>query len=209
MALVEVPVEIHAGALPSELSEVVATATRRIDAFVEARIRDPIPGFVPSDFEAVARVLLGVRKAWLAPGDLFLEWGSGFGVVALLASRLGFRAHGIEIQQDLVHASETLASELGADVSFHAGSFLPEGAEDRVPPMGEFAWLDTDAESAYEAMGLDPEDFDVIFAYPWPGEEEVVLELFDRYAARGALLVTYRGRDAVHVHRKVRERRLR
>ena len=207
MALVEVPIEPHTGELPPELADLVTTAARRIDAFVEARIRDPIPGFVPSDFDAVARALLAVRKGWLAPGDLFLEWGSGFGVVAILAARLGFRAQGIEIQEDLVRAAEAFAREVGEDVAFHTGSFLPEGSEDRVPPMGEFAWLDTDAESAYEAMGLDPDDFDVIFAYPWPGEEDVVLDLFDRHAARGALLVTYRGREAVQVHRKVRGRR--
>lgn len=69
--------------------------------------------------------------------------------------------------------------------------------------MGEFAWLDTDAPSAYDDLGVDVDDFDVLFAYPWPGEEDVVVDLFERYAAVGALLVTYQGVEAVHVRRKV------
>ncbi len=53
---------------------------------------------------------------------------------------------------------------------------------------GEFAWLTTDAPSAYDDLGLDVDEFDVIFAYPWPGEEDVVIDPFDRYAATDASL---------------------
>ena len=41
-------------------------------------------------------------------------------------------------------------------------------------------------------------------AYPWPGEEQVIFDLFTDYAAVGALLLTYHGQDGVRLARKVR-----
>jgi predicted O-methyltransferase YrrM len=204
--MVRVPLEVSPE-VPSEVQVFLAEATRRIDAFVQRRLDDPIPGFVPSDFGAVWGVLVAIRRGWHAPGDLFLEWGSGLGVVAALAAKAGFQAHGIEIEPDLVREARRLAADHGLAVTFHEGSLVPEGSEDLVPLAGEFAWLDTTHESAYEAMGLDIDDFDVIFAYPWPGEEEVVVDLFARHAASGALLVTYQGVEGVLVRRKTRRRR--
>lgn len=207
MAVTEVDVRLDAVEVPPEVDRLIARASARVDRFIDERLDDPIPGFVPSDFPAVYRTLTAIRQSWMAPGNAFLEWGSGLGIVAMLAAHLGFHAQGIEIEGPLVDEARVLADDLGLPVEFHHGSFVPEGGEDLVPPMGEFAWLDTDGESAYESMGLDVEDFDVIFAYPWPGEEDTLIDLFDRYAATGALLVTYQGRDDVHERRKVRKKR--
>ena len=55
---------------------------------------------------------------------------------------------------------------------------------------------------AYEQMEMDIDDFDVIFAYPWPGEQWVMARLFDRFAAVGALLVTYNDVEGIHLFRK-------
>ena len=35
-------------------------------------------------------------------------------------------------------------------------------------------------------LGLDPDDFDIVFAYPWPGEEQIIFDLFASHAATGA-----------------------
>ena len=51
-------------------------------------------------------------------------------------------------------------------------------------------------------MGFGPADFDVIFAFPWPDEEDVIPALFDRYAVRGAVLVTYHEGESFRVRRK-------
>jgi predicted O-methyltransferase YrrM len=155
----------------------------------------------------VWRVLEALGHRRLAPGPLFCEWGSGFGVVAMLASIAGFDACGIEIEPDLVAEARSLARDLGIDADFLPGSFLPEGSEHLADRTEEFAWLRSDAASAYEDLGLDPEDFDVVFAYPWPGEEHVLLHLFDRTAADGALLVTYQGAEGVRIRRKRARRR--
>ena len=54
-----------------------------------------------------------------------------------------------------------------------------------------------------EPLGLAADDFDVVYAFPWPGEQDVFEALFDRSAAIGALLVTFHGVDGVVVQRKV------
>ena len=92
-----------------------------------------------------------------------------------------------------------------APVKFVAGSFIPHGAEDIIDLAipSDVCWLNTEADPAYTRMDLEPDDFDVIFAYPWPGEESVIQSLFEFTAATGALLATYSYLDGVRVMRKV------
>lgn len=193
--------------LPEEVGALLEEAQARLDLFVDGRHNDPIVGFVPSDFPSVYGVLEAISRRHLAPGRFFCEWGSGFGVVAMLAAMLDFDACGIEIEEDLVEAAEALAADSGLAVEFVQGSFIPPGGEDVADRTGDFAWLRTDGASGYDELGLDPCDFDVIFAYPWPGEEDAIFDLFERYAANGALLVTYQGVEAVRVMRKTSARR--
>jgi hypothetical protein len=134
--------------------------------------------------------LCRVEAAGLAPGSWFCEWGSGFGVVCCLATMLGFDAWGIEICDDLVDAARLLADDFGLPAEFALGSFIPED---------EDSTLD-----GYEEIGLGIDDFDLIFAYPWPSEEHSTAALFHRHARRGALLLTYHGGDEVRLRRKVR-----
>ncbi len=46
-------------------------------------------------------------------------------------------------------------------------------------------------------------EFDVVFAYPWPDEEELTAQLFEQFARPGALLVSYHNDEDVTVRRKV------
>jgi hypothetical protein len=141
--------------------------------------------------------------AGAAPGDLFCEWGSGFGVVACLAAMLGFESCGIEIEGELVDAARALADDFGLSVEFIRGSFIPEGSDVCPDPDDGFAWLTTHDGGTQEELGLVPADFDTVFAYPWPDEERVVGELFERHAAVGAVLLTYHGNDVLRVRRKM------
>ena len=68
----------------------------------------------------------------------------------------------------------------------------------------DVAWLSTSGPDGYEELHLEPDDFDVIFAYPWPGEEQVIFDLFADCAAVGALLLTYHGQEGVRLQRKVK-----
>ena len=116
---------------------------------------------------------------------------------------LDFDACGIEIDGDLVLAARQLAADFDLPVEFVHDSFIPRGGESFADTAGgEFAWLTPDGGGAYDELGLDPDDFDLIFAYPWPDEEDVIDRLFDRYAADGALLLTFHGSDDIRLQRK-------
>ncbi len=163
-----------------------------------------MPAFVPSDFELAYRALAAIQTANLATGRRFLEWGSGIGVVACLATRLGFDAIGIEIESPLVDLAERLAADHGLDSEFICGSFVPHGTNVTVGTADDFAWLSTTGPVAYDDLDLAPDDFDLIFAYPWPGEEQIIFDLFADHAATGALLLTYHGLEGVRLQRKRR-----
>lgn len=143
----------------------------------------------------------------VAPGTRFCEWGSGFGIVASLAAMLEFEAYGIEIETDLVSAARDLADDFDIPVVFVCDSFIPHGGEPHTDVPTSFGWLTTDAGRAEDEADLATDDFDVIFAYPWPDEESVIDDLFEQYAASGAVLVTYNGLEGFQVRRKTESRR--
>ena len=111
-----------------------------------------------------------------------------------------FDAVGIEVEAELIDAARRLAADFDIPAEFAHGSYLPRGCH----ASGEFAWLDTDAPDAHVELGLDPDDFSVIFAYPWPDEERLTERLFARYGGVGAVLVSYHASDEMRLRRKRR-----
>jgi len=201
MALVDIDLAVNGAALPADVSAFLREAERRIERFQ----RDcRVPAFVPSDHAGAYRVLRALAESGAAPGSLFCEWGSGFGVVACLAALLDFDAHGIEIEADLVEAARALAGDFDLPVEMVCGSFIPAGSEVRLSGEAAFSWLTTSAGRTDDETGLGPADFDVIFAFPWPDEEQVIATLFDRHASPGTVLVTYHEVQAFRVRRKGR-----
>ena len=202
MPLVEIELDLSADPIPHDVVRLIADAQERIDALDEQRPA-AVPAFVPSDFELVYRAIAAIESARLAAGRRFVEWGSGIGVVACLAEGLGFDAVGIEIETGLVEIAETFADEHGLAAQFASGSFVPPGAEPQLDRLGGVTWLSSSGTNGYEELELEPDDFDVVFAYPWPGEEQVIFDLFADAAAVGALLLTYHGQEGVRLQRKV------
>jgi len=208
--LVDIEISINGSVLPDDVVAFLHEADLRVSQFVRnSPIR--VTGFVPSDFVTVYHALRAITEANLAPGTSLCEWGSGFGVVASLAAMLEFNAYGIEIERGFVDASRKLADDFGLPVEFVHGSYVPSGAEAYVEETyadnnAESFSLVTDAENAYDELGLDPDDFDVVFAYPWLGEECLIEGLFEKYAAEEALLLTYNQYNSVRLQRKVGER---
>ncbi|MBI2804979.1 MAG: class I SAM-dependent methyltransferase [Planctomycetes bacterium] len=201
--LTELDIVISSEPIPADVRAFLHEADRRIEEFQrDARS----PGFVPSDFPGAYRVLRAVAEMRMAPGSLFCEWGSGFGVIASLAAMLDFDAVGIEIDRDLVEAAQALADDYEVPVEFIHGSFLPAGCKVATSVKSGFAWLATDEAPAPTPRDLEPGDFDVIFAYPWPDEQNTTADVFQRYASPGAILVTYHGGDEFRVRRKVRKK---
>ncbi len=210
MPLADVELSIDESVFPDEISEFLREADWRINRYVQNKTAGS-SGFVPSDFVTVYHALRAIVAANLTSGNSFCEWGSGFGVVASLAAILEFKACGIEIERELVDASRGLADDFGLPVEFVHGSFIPSGAEACAEEAyadnnAEYSWLVTDADDAYDELGLDPDDFDVIFAYPWPGEEFLMTSLFEKYAAEESLLLMYDQFNSVRLLGKVGER---
>ncbi|MCR9232677.1 hypothetical protein [Gimesia chilikensis] len=209
MSLVDIEISDHGLSLPEEIDIFLREADLRVNQFLENSSRRTT-GFVPSDFKTVYHALQAIIDENLASGNLMCEWGSGFGVVASLASMLEFTACGIEVDQALVEASRRLADDFDLPVEFALGSFIPSGAEflaeeAYVDNNAAYSWLITDAEDGYDELQCSLEDFDVVFAYPWPGEDYLISNLFEKYAAEGALLLTYDYPETMRLRRKVSE----
>lgn len=199
MPLVDVRLELDAAEISGDVRRFLQEANGRIEAFQQ---ESRVPGFVSTDLERAYRVLRAVAQQRLMPGGLFCEWGCGFGAIACLAAMLDFDAVGIEIEAELVQAARQLADDFDVPAEFVNASFLPPGSAVQVELGLGFAWLKAE-EARPGDVGFDPDDFDIIFAYPWPDEEDVAAALFERYGRPGALLVTYHGGDMFRLRRKV------
>ncbi|WP_278470695.1 hypothetical protein [Gimesia maris] len=209
MSLEEIEISNNDSFMPAEIVAFLHEADERVSQFLQASPRRAT-GFVPSDFKTVFHALQTITDTNLASGTSFCEWGSGFGIVTLLASMLEFAACGIEIEQELVDESRRMADDFGLPGEFVQGSFIPPGAESCVDEAyaennAEYSWLITDADDGYDELQLGPEDFDIVFSYPWPGEEYLITSLFEKYAAEGALLLTYNSLESVRLRRKLCE----
>ena len=165
---------------------------------VEVRQREWHP-FVHGDYERVLAALL--VQAASPPGRRFLEWGSGTGVITIMADMLGFDAFGIELDGDLVQVSRGLAERHGSRAQFVAGSFLPSGYRWR--PRGGDGRPGTigEGDSAYPALGHPLDEFDLVYGYPWGGEEGLMLDLMHRYGGNQASLLLHDTGGGVRVVR--------
>jgi len=197
MPLVDEMIPTDDAPLPERVRAFIVDGEERIARFGRA-----LPGFVPSDHVLVYRALLALRGGDALSGTRFCEWGSGLGIVAGLAASCGYEAHAIEIEGDLVAAGEELSADHELEVEHVAGTFVPEGSEDLAVGAGEdLDWLQQGGADGHELLDRDPDEFDLIFAYPWPGEEEIVFSLFERHAGSGALLLTYHGLEGLRAQR--------
>jgi len=189
--------------LPGEVGTFIDAAEAHIDNLSHGWANDPMPGFVNSDFDTAWRTLAAVRDQ-LRPGDAFCEWGCGLGIVAALASIVGFDAHGIEIEPRLIDAGVDFLDDHDVSIELAAGSFIPAGSteSDALTGDGDLGMRD-ESVPAYDELGLEIDDFDVIYIFPWPGEEHAALRLFERHAATGALLIVNHGMNGMSVQRRV------
>jgi hypothetical protein len=143
-----------------------------------------VPPFVASQYEEVRDVLAGLVTD---EPQVFLEWGSAVGAVTILADLMGFEAYGIEIEPDWVEAARRLAAEFDSDAEFLEGSFLPRDFDE----FEDSETLVLGLPDAYDDHVVAIDDADVIYAYPWPDDRDVHLEVFHRYAHPGAVYVSF------------------
>ncbi len=202
MPLQEIELKCEFTPLPKEVEALLDVCDERIDRFDQDHRDSPVPAFVPCDFVAVYRAFEEIENKQLAVGHYFLEWGSGIGAATCCAALLGYNATGIEINTDLVEISLGLAEDYQIEAEFICGSFVPRGGEDLVGWQEEITWLETEGDDAYQDLEMEVEDFDLIYAYPWPGEEQIVFDIFEKFASNGALLLTFHGQEGLRLQRK-------
>jgi hypothetical protein len=200
---IELP-DLSAALPPSaEVEALLDEADRRILDFMCGQTGRLIHSFVPSDYRAVNAHLRWIVQQRLAAGGAFCEWGSGFGVVTMLAALHEFDACGIEVEAELVEHARLLAEDRNIPVQFAQGSLIPAGKNRLVRQSFDAMHLDIDSPAGYDELGMDVEDFDLFYVFPWPEEKALCDNLFDRCAADGALLLTYHGIEDFRLQRKV------
>ncbi|MFC1757527.1 hypothetical protein ACFL2H_02005 [Planctomycetota bacterium] len=159
----------------------------------EHRDHPAFHGYVSSDFQAAYDSLLQLQDRAVS----VVEWGSGLGIVAIMASRMGFDAYGIESEPELVDFSESFAEVYGPDAQFAVGSFIP--SEFRWDPSSgdEIVRTDFEAPAAYDAFDLELRDFDLIYAYPWPDERSLFENIVRQHGRDGAMMLAFDVREGM------------
>lgn len=199
---IEVPASLSSFPFASGAEELIDQVNDRIEEFMLAD-ESVIENFVPCDFHLVDQALSWIEQNHLMTGQRFCEIGSGFGAAALLAGLRRWESVGIEIESRLVEQAARLAEDLGNPANFYCGSFIPRGIQDLAQWSTEVKNVDTSEDDIYDEIGLAMDDFDLFFAFPWPGEHGFFESVLDACAADGTLLLTYRGRDGMNLVRKV------
>ncbi len=167
---------------------------RRFDDTFRRRHFHP---FVPADYDIARNLLSSLR----APGCRFLEWGSATGIITIMADMMGFDAYGIEIDASLVATAHEVARRHQSAARFVVGSFLPAGYRFRTRDGDGRTGTIGDGPSGYVELGHALEDFDVVFGYPWGGEEAVMLDVMQQYGRPDARLLLYDADNSVRVYR--------
>jgi SAM-dependent methyltransferase len=199
---IELPTNVMDRSIPADVRNWIVEGRQRVQRFQDVWDRRQIEQFVACDYELVYQSLDWIVQQRLATGRRFLEWGCGFATVCGLAAQLGFDVVGIEAEHELLQHGRSLIEDWGQPAELVHGNFLPRGSEvmaddPTLPSLGH-PLLDP-----YADIGLEVDDFAIVFAYPWPGEEEFLAQVFDRYAAIDALFLHYCGPYDMRLLRKL------
>jgi len=149
--------------------------------------------YVSADYKEVIDSLYGLR----GKAHTFVEWGSGLGVVTIMANRLGFEAFGIEAEPVLVEHSETLAETWGPDAVFAQGSFIPDEFQWNPAQGDEAVRTIIDVPDGYDQLDMRLADFDLIYSYPWPTEHDLYHNVMREFSHPGSMLLTYDAREGI------------
>jgi hypothetical protein len=203
----QVDYEAESPEAPEPFASLIQDADDRWEKFWSQKLNKRYPRYVASEPAQVYAALKHVRDEGLALGERFIEWGSGFGVATNLAAQLGFEATGIELEDGLVEIAESLAEKYQTGAEFITTTYIPEGyisydhvgGSDIVPDESFGHQADP---PRYDGMDIGLDEIDVFFVYPWPGEQEMMLKLFQSVASEDAILIAYYGDGEICIYRK-------
>ena len=210
MPIEEIDLQIDETPIPGQVKSFLAEAEIRIDELFDTEKNRKVARFIPSNAELVYRHLSSIVSGDFSLGDNYCEWGSGYGVGTCLASLLGYESYGIEIEPSLIKASRKLAQDSNISVTIIERDYMPEGFEcyegsggaELIRPENYTYQERSESRPGYEGMDADLDEVDLFFIYPWPGEQEFVLEFFQAVAADGALCLIYLGDDEFGLYQK-------
>ena len=188
--------------IPEEIEGLLAKADSLLQSYWDSWHRRPIEQYVACDFRDVWRAMQAVKTQNLPFGNLFCEWGCGFGIVTALASKLGWDAVGIEAEEFLVQQAQAFLRSEKIPAEIWHGNFLPPGSQGLAKRQANHASLFHQIPCAYPKKSLGVDDFATIFAYPWPGEDYFLKDVFRHYAADQAILVMFLGPYELEIYRK-------
>jgi SAM-dependent methyltransferase len=194
-----------------KIQDLVDSAEARFEAFYAQKMNRRYPRYIASEPAQVYAALKWVTDRGLAPGGTFIEWGSGFGVATGMAALLGYEATGIELRQGLVDIARELLDRLAIKADFLCTSYIPEGyieyetagGSDLVPDDSFGHQLESGPVYQDEDREIEIDEVDLFYVYPWPGEQEMMLKLFDAVAGVDAILIAYYGDLETCIYRKL------
>lgn len=200
---IQIPSIVDRTEIPDPIESGLRSCESRIEAFQDRWDQPQIEQFVAADYRLVFQSLNWAVHNQPMIGRRFLEWGCGFAVVSVLAECLALNAIGIEAESVLLEQGHRTVADWQSKAELVHGNFLPPGSEDladdpTLPSIGH------EIGSAYQSIGLDLDDFAIVYAYPWPGEDDFHERVFDRHGAAGALLMLFCGPNDVRLWRKDR-----
>lgn len=198
---IEIPSSVDQRVVPPDWCEQLEAARLRIQAFQDRWDRPQIEQFVAADFYHVFQAMDWIRETQTLVGNRFLEWGCGFSVVTSIASALKFEAIGIEAESDLIQEGRVTLDNWQVTAELIHGNFLPDGA-DTLAHQSTLPSLGHPIESGYQQLGLELDDFSLVYSYPWPGEDRFHQAVFERFAAPGAMLLCFCGPNDLRLWRK-------
>ena len=209
MPLEQLTLRLKPDTIPQDISTMLAEADRRCDDFFDAGLGRRYPRYLPSDPAVVYAAMVSLKEDGHILGEVFCEWGCGFGVATCMASLIGYEAYGIEIEPGLADLANQLADDLKITVEILCTSYLPEGYEECEGVGGKDLLAPEATTSRGESIdttpiydGLDPHEVDLFFVYPWPGQEVLMMNLFRAVASEDAILLIYHGDGEITAYRR-------
>lgn len=198
MTLQEIELPASSVSLPPEVENFLAVAHRYTETFYGEQLGLRYPKYVPSDAALFYTSLTYLQNEGLLQGNRFCEWGSGFGIACGVAALCGMDAVGLELETELVARSRDLLTECDLSVEILNLSYFPEGFDESEGHGGKDLIIPPHASGgpyvgSPQYDGLDPEEVDVFYVYPYPDQEEMMQDLFETIATPGAILLMYLG----------------
>lgn len=195
------------GAVPDRARQIIDSAQECLESFHVRYHKQPVPGFYPSDFELVYRTFAAIderrhHKSSQGIGLSFCEWGAGIPVVSALTTLFEWKPLAVECDRKLVEAARSWMQSERLEFELRHASFIPEAYIDEVHQHESLQGI---VAKPLDVPALDVEDLqaDIVYAYPWPGEAEVMESLFRLVARPGDLLVTFHGSFDLRIQRLV------